>query len=66
VANALDAEHAQKVKDVRLLRQGETWILEVDGAGDITMERLVAVARADMFIETYGRQLLIRHAEVAE
>ena len=66
VANALDAEHAQKVKDVRLLRQGETWILELDGAGDITMERLVAVARADMFIETYGRQILIRHAGVAE
>ena len=30
------------------------------------MERLVAVARADMFIETYGRQILIRHAGVAE
>jgi exopolyphosphatase/guanosine-5'-triphosphate,3'-diphosphate pyrophosphatase len=66
VANALDAEHGQKVKDVRLLRQGETWILELEGAGDITMERLVAVARADMFVETYGRQILIRHAGVAQ
>lgn len=66
VANALDAEHVQKVKDVRLLRRGESWILELDGAGDITMERLVAVARADMFIETYGRQVLIREAGAAE
>ena len=66
VANALDAEHVQKVKDVRLISQGETWILELDGAGDITMERLVAVARADMFTETYGRQIVIRHAGVTE
>ena len=66
VANALDAEHVQKVNDVRLLRQGEAWILELDGAGDITMERLVAVARADMFTETYGRQVLIRQAGAAE
>jgi hypothetical protein len=54
------------VKDVRLLRRGESWILELEGAGDITMERLVAVARADMFTETYGRQVLIREAGAAE
>jgi exopolyphosphatase / guanosine-5'-triphosphate,3'-diphosphate pyrophosphatase len=66
VANALDAEHVQKVKDVKLIRRGETWVLELEGAGDITMERLVAVARADMFAETYGRQILIRHAGVIE
>jgi exopolyphosphatase/guanosine-5'-triphosphate,3'-diphosphate pyrophosphatase len=66
VANALDAEHAQRVKDIRVLRQGETWILELDGAGDITMERMVAVARADMFAETYGRQIVIRQAGIAE
>ena len=66
VANALDAEHAQRVKDVRLLRQGEAWILELEGSGDITMERMVAGARADMFVETYGRQVVIRQAGVAE
>jgi len=66
VTNALDAEHLQKVKDIRLLPQGETWILEIDGAGDVTMERMVAVARADMFAETYGRQILIRQAGVVE
>src|SRR6185503_17769206 len=30
VANALDAEHAQKVRDVRLVRRGSSWILELD------------------------------------
>ena len=64
VANALDAEHAQKVQDARLVRRGSNWILELDGAGDLTMEQLAATARADMFAETYGRQLVIRPAGV--
>jgi exopolyphosphatase / guanosine-5'-triphosphate,3'-diphosphate pyrophosphatase len=66
IGNALDAEHLQKVTDVRMVERGETWILELEGAGDITMERMVAVARADMFAETYGRQILIRQAGAAE
>ena len=40
LANALDADHLQKVKDVRLLPEDEDWVLEVEGAGDLTMERL--------------------------
>jgi exopolyphosphatase / guanosine-5'-triphosphate,3'-diphosphate pyrophosphatase len=64
VANALDAEHAQKVRDVRVVRRESTWILEVDGTGDLTMEQLAATARADMFAQIYGRQLVIRLAGV--
>jgi exopolyphosphatase/guanosine-5'-triphosphate,3'-diphosphate pyrophosphatase len=66
IGNALDAEHLQKVTDIRMTERGETWILELEGAGDITMERMVAVARADMFAETYGRQILIRQAGAVE
>ena len=51
LANALDAEHLQKVQDIRLLRNAPTWILEVEGVGDLTMEQLVATARADMFTD---------------
>ncbi len=64
VANALDAEHAQKVRDIRLVRRDSTWILEVDGTGDLTMEQLAATARADMFAQVFGRQLVIRLAGV--
>src|SRR5262249_33322377 len=60
VANALDAEHLQKVQDIRLLRHDTAWIVELQGTGDLTMEQLAASARADMFVETFGRQLLIR------
>ena len=44
LANALDADHLQKVRDVRVLREDEPWVLEVEGAGDLTMERLAALA----------------------
>lgn len=64
LANALDAEHLQKVTALRLVPRGEAWVLELDGAGDLTMERLAAAARADMLTETYGRQVLIRQAGV--
>ena len=65
VANALDAEHAQKVQDLRIVRTAGGWILELDGAGDLTMELLSATARADMFAETFGRVLTLRSAVVA-
>jgi exopolyphosphatase/guanosine-5'-triphosphate,3'-diphosphate pyrophosphatase len=60
IANALDAEHAQKVRDLRIVRRDGPWLLEIDGTGDLTMERLAATARADMFSETFGRQIVIQ------
>src|SRR4029079_7153949 len=62
VANALDADHLQKLKDVRLVDDDGTWVLEVDGAGDVTMERLASVARADLFTEVFGRRVTFREA----
>jgi exopolyphosphatase / guanosine-5'-triphosphate,3'-diphosphate pyrophosphatase len=64
VANALDAEHQQKVQDVRLVRRGNAWTLELDNDGDVTMEQLAATARSDMFHEIFGRPLQIRSAGV--
>jgi exopolyphosphatase/guanosine-5'-triphosphate,3'-diphosphate pyrophosphatase len=58
VANALDAEHGQKVRDLHLVRDEGTWRLVLEGTGDLTMERLAANARADLFIQTFGRQLV--------
>ncbi|MES1254004.1 MAG: HD domain-containing protein [Acidobacteriota bacterium] len=60
VTNALDAEHLQKVHDIRLLRHAKAWTLEITGTGDLTMEQLAATARADMFVETFGRELVVR------
>ncbi len=63
LANALDADHLQKVRDVRIGRDDDPWILEVHGAGDLTMERLATMARADLFMEVFGRRLTFREAE---
>ena len=60
VANALDAEHLQKVCNLRLVRSDPAWVLEVEGSGDLTMEQLAATARADMFSETFGRAVIVR------
>ena len=64
LTNALDAEHLQKVDDLRLIRHDRTWTLEMIGSGDLTMEQLAATARSDMFVDTFGRELLIRPAAV--
>jgi exopolyphosphatase/guanosine-5'-triphosphate,3'-diphosphate pyrophosphatase len=64
VANALDADHLQKVKDVRVAREEDGWALEVDGAGDLTMERLAALARADQLTEVFGRRVSFRETGV--
>ena len=60
VANALDAEHMQKVWDVRVLRRPDEWALEVEGTGDFTMERLMVQSRADLFAEVFGWKLAFR------
>ena len=62
VANALDAEHLQKVQQIQLVRQERVWILELEGAGNLTMEQMAATARADMLTQTFGRQLIVRRA----
>jgi exopolyphosphatase/guanosine-5'-triphosphate,3'-diphosphate pyrophosphatase len=64
VANALDAEHLQKVTGLQVRRGERRWILEIDGTGDLTMELLAAAARADMFADTFGQQLVIRRGGV--
>src|SRR5262249_16200806 len=60
LANPLDAEHLQKIPDLRLVRREGGWVLELYGDGDLTMEQLAATARLDMFVATYARQPVIR------
>jgi exopolyphosphatase/guanosine-5'-triphosphate,3'-diphosphate pyrophosphatase len=62
VANALDADHLQKVKDVRVLPEDESWVIEVEGAGDLTMERLATLSRSDYLTEVFGQRVTFREA----
>jgi exopolyphosphatase/guanosine-5'-triphosphate,3'-diphosphate pyrophosphatase len=64
VANALDADHLQKVRDLRVAHEEGVLVLEVDGAGDLTIERLAALSRADFFAEVFGARVAFREAPV--
>jgi exopolyphosphatase/guanosine-5'-triphosphate,3'-diphosphate pyrophosphatase len=65
IANALDADHLQKIKDVRVVKEEDAWAVEVTGAGDMTMERLATLARSDLFTEVFGRKVTFREAPAA-
>ncbi len=64
LANAFDAEHLQRVRDVKVRRTDQTWILVLEGTGDLTMERMAAQARLDMLSATFGRHVVIQTADV--
>ena len=60
LANALDADHQQKVKNVRVRSEGGVMAFEVEGVGDLTMERLALLARSDFFQDAFGRRVIFR------
>jgi len=62
LANALDAEHEQKVSEIRVTEDGGAWVIDLEGRGDLTMERLAATSRADLLVDVFGKQVLIRGA----
>src|SRR5262245_16648403 len=64
VANALDAEHLQKIDDVHIADEDGTWVVALRGSGDLTMERLAATARADLLADVFGKRVVIRGSGV--
>ncbi len=60
LANALDAEHMQKVSDVSLSEEDGRWVIELRGRGDLTMERMAATSRADLLVDVFGKHVVIR------
>jgi exopolyphosphatase/guanosine-5'-triphosphate,3'-diphosphate pyrophosphatase len=62
LANSLDADHLQKVRDLKVQIEENVMSLEVEGAGDLTMERLAALSRGDLFTEVFGRRVAFREA----
>jgi exopolyphosphatase/guanosine-5'-triphosphate,3'-diphosphate pyrophosphatase len=64
-ANALDAEHLQKVRDLRVEPEDNGWIITLDGTGDLTMECLVAGVRADLMKDVFGKRVIVRTTGVA-
>jgi exopolyphosphatase/guanosine-5'-triphosphate,3'-diphosphate pyrophosphatase len=63
LANALDADHLQKIRSVRVVHDSDPWTLQVESTGDVTIERLASMARADLFTEVFGRRLTFQEVE---
>ena len=56
------AEHEQKVSEIRVTEDGGAWVIDLEGRGDLTMERLAATSRADLLVDVFGKQVVIRGA----
>lgn len=66
MANALDADHSQKVRNVRVRPEGGVIAFEVEGVGDLTMERLAFLARSEFFQDAFGRRVIFREVTRTE
>ena len=60
LANALDADHLQKVKDLKIRFEDGVFVIELEGAGDLTIERLVAQGRSDLLTDVFGRRVSLQ------
>ena len=60
VANALDREHLQKIRDVELAAEEGRWVILAKTDADISAERMSVGAKADLFIETFGQAVVLR------
>jgi exopolyphosphatase / guanosine-5'-triphosphate,3'-diphosphate pyrophosphatase len=54
IADALDRQHLQRVSDVQVEVRGLDLVLEIEGEGDLLLERWAVQRKKGLFEETYG------------
>ena len=60
VANALDREHDQKIKDVELAPEEGRWVILAETDADISSERMGVSAKGNLFSDTFGQPVVLR------
>ena len=60
IADGLDREHLQSVRDIRARVQDGSVILEAQGSGDMILERWAVQKKAGLFESTFGLRLRFR------
>jgi exopolyphosphatase/guanosine-5'-triphosphate,3'-diphosphate pyrophosphatase len=60
IADGLDREHLQMVHDVRARIGGNEVTLELEGSGDLLLERWAVQRKAGLFEQTFGREIKLR------
>ncbi len=63
VADALDRDHSQQVRDVRFEHRAGAFVILVRGAGDLTLERRALAAKSDLFTDIYGMTVRLEETD---
>jgi exopolyphosphatase/guanosine-5'-triphosphate,3'-diphosphate pyrophosphatase len=63
IADALDREHLQGVKEVRATVSKSRLLLEIDGTGDLLLERWALRRKGGLFADTFGLEVEMAGAE---
>lgn len=62
IADALDREHLQRVRAIRTRRKGRTITLEIEGVGDLCLERWAVARKSQLMLKTYQLSLALKEA----
>lgn len=60
LADSLDRSHSQRIKNIRLKREGDLFVVETPGVQDSTVEQLAISSKCDIFQEIYGYEVMLR------
>ncbi len=65
VADALERNHLQLVRDLSFAREKNQLVMTVHGVNDLTLERLALKEKGNMFEEVYGLKPVLRAARTS-
>ena len=60
IADSLDRTHSQRIKSIKLRREGETFVISTPGVSDTTVEQIAIAGKCDIFQEIYGYEIDLR------
>jgi len=63
VADALDVSHTQRIKNISCHREEGHLVIEIPGAGDLSLEDMALRQKGPMFQDIYGMDVLLRPRE---
>ena len=63
VADALARGHVRQADQLRLVRQGDELIVDIQGASDLILERRAIAAKGDLFEDVYGMRIRLEEEQ---
>jgi len=63
VADALDASHSQRVREMTCEARGEEFVIRVSGVSDLALERRALEVKGDLFEDVYGMRVRLEEAQ---